>query len=85
MADGDAVALRLSSRQNLTMPLERLGLSENTRHDVEQMSARGEGMILVTGRTGSGKTTTVYPLLTRLAEKKRNIASIEDPVEYGVP
>jgi len=83
--DGEAVALRLASRTNLSLPLENLGLAERPRREVDELLNRGEGMILVTGRTGSGKTTTVYSLLSKLATGKRNIASIEDPVEYSVP
>lgn len=81
---GEALALRLASRTNLSMPLENLGLYESAQHDIEELLRKGEGLTLVTGRTGAGKTTTVYSLLSRLASEQKNIASIEDPVEYSV-
>lgn len=82
---GDAIALRISPKANLALPLENLGLALEDQEKIQRLLRRGEGIILVTGPTGSGKTTTVYAMLHRLASASRNIVSIEDPVEYQVP
>lgn len=82
---GEAVALRLFIRESLLRPINALGLSNVALTDVDRMLANGEGMVLVTGPTGSGKTTTVYSLLSELGSDSRNIVSIEDPVEYPIP
>lgn len=82
---GTAAALRLLSRDRALMPLEGLGLSEAAHQQVELMLRSGAGLVLVTGPTGSGKTTSIYSILNRLAGKGRNIVSIEDPVEFHLP
>jgi type II secretory ATPase GspE/PulE/Tfp pilus assembly ATPase PilB-like protein len=82
---GTAMALRLLSRDRALMPLEGLGLSGTARDAVERVLRMGAGLVLVTGPTGSGKTTTIYSLLNLLAGKGRNIVSIEDPVEFTLP
>jgi type II secretory ATPase GspE/PulE/Tfp pilus assembly ATPase PilB-like protein len=82
---GEAVALRLFSRGNLVRQLTGLGLSEPALAKVDCILRNGEGIVLVTGPTGSGKTTTVYTMLAELGSDTRNIVSIEDPVEYQVP
>jgi type II secretory ATPase GspE/PulE/Tfp pilus assembly ATPase PilB-like protein len=85
VAGGEAVALRLFSRDNIFFPLKELGLSRAALDAAERMVSTGEGIILVTGPTGAGKTTTVYSMLEILGGEERNIVSIEDPVEYAVP
>lgn len=85
VSGGDAVAMRISSRMHVGLPLENLGLPEGEQAKVDSLLRRGEGLLLVTGPTGAGKTTTVYAMLNRLGSTKRNIVSIEDPVEYLVP
>ena len=82
---GDAIALRISPKANVALPLENLGLHSPDQEKIQRLLRRGEGIILVTGPTGTGKTTTVYAMLHRLASASRNIVSIEDPVEYQVP
>jgi type II secretory ATPase GspE/PulE/Tfp pilus assembly ATPase PilB-like protein/nucleotide-binding universal stress UspA family protein len=82
---GEAVSLRLFSRGNLVRQLTGLGLSELDLVKVDRILRNGEGIVLVTGPTGSGKTTTVYTMLAELNGDSRNIVSIEDPVEYQVP
>jgi type II secretory ATPase GspE/PulE/Tfp pilus assembly ATPase PilB-like protein len=82
---GEAVSLRLFSRQNLVGQLTGLGLSQADLDKVDCTLRSGEGIMLVTGPTGSGKTTTVYTMLAELSGDNRNIVSIEDPVEYPVP
>lgn len=82
--DGDAVAMRLLYHSTLPRPLSTLGMSSATLQTVNEMLHQREGLILVTGPTGSGKTTTVYAMLESLGYGERNIVSIEDPVEYRV-
>ena len=82
VAGGEAVALRIFDRENVFRPLDRLGLSEQSLAVIDRITQRGEGLVLVTGPTGSGKTTTVYSMLQALDSGERNIVSIEDPVEY---
>jgi type IV pilus assembly protein PilB len=65
--------------------LEQLGLSESNLHDLRQALSRPHGMILVTGPTGSGKTTTLYSALNFMNSLEKNIMTIEDPVEYEIP
>ncbi len=85
VAGGEAVALRIFDREHVFHPLNQLGLSERSLSAVDRMLRRGEGIVLVTGPTGSGKTTTVYSMLETLGNGSRNIVSIEDPVEFAVP
>jgi type II secretory ATPase GspE/PulE/Tfp pilus assembly ATPase PilB-like protein len=82
---GTALALRILGRDRVLMSLEGLGLSRGARDAVEAMLRSGAGLVLVTGPTGSGKTTTIYSLLNLLATGGRNIVSIEDPVEFRLP
>lgn len=84
-SDGDAVALRLLKHESLPRPLGTLGMSSSTYAAVEEMLHHRPGLVLVTGPTGSGKTTTVYAMLQTLGPGNQNIVSIEDPVEYRVP
>jgi type II secretory ATPase GspE/PulE/Tfp pilus assembly ATPase PilB-like protein/nucleotide-binding universal stress UspA family protein len=79
---GESVALRLFERESVFRPLDRLGLTEQSLARIDQMLQRGEGLVLVTGPTGSGKTTTVYSMLDTLGGGDKNIVSIEDPVEF---
>jgi type II secretory ATPase GspE/PulE/Tfp pilus assembly ATPase PilB-like protein len=84
---GQSVCLRLQSETSMFRPLGELDLLENTYDDVTKLLHRGEGLVLVTGPTGAGKTTTVYSMLRELEshEHQRNIVTIEDPVEFKVP
>jgi len=83
--DGEAISLRVLSRHRLMRPTEELGLSPEGQARIEQILQHGEGLVLVTGPTGSGKTTTLYSMLHALDDGTRNIVSIEDPVEYNIP
>jgi len=82
VVSGEALALRIFDRESVFRPLERLGLSERSMSVIDGITQRAEGLVLVTGPTGSGKTTTVYSLLEALGRRERNIVSIEDPVEF---
>jgi type IV pilus assembly protein PilB len=76
------VVLRILDRQKGIVPLEKLGLEESQLELLRRMIARPEGIILVTGPTGSGKTTTLYSILNHINSDGVNIMTLEDPVEY---
>jgi general secretion pathway protein E/type IV pilus assembly protein PilB len=79
---GENIVLRILDRQKGIVPLEQLGLSEEHLHQLKLMIARPEGIILVTGPTGSGKTTTLYSVLNHINAEGIHIMTLEDPVEY---
>lgn len=79
---GENLVLRILDRQKGIVPLEYLGLPEETSANLRIMIARPEGIILVTGPTGSGKTTTLYSVLNHINTEGVNIMTLEDPVEY---
>ncbi len=81
-ASGERVVLRLLDRASVLHDLADLGLSPAIAAGIEALLARRHGIVLVTGPTGSGKTTTLYAALRRLASGERNVMTIEDPVEY---
>lgn len=79
---GENIVLRVLDRQKGLVPLEELGLEPGLLNVLRMMVARPEGIILITGPTGSGKTTTLYSLLNHLNTESSNIMTLEDPVEY---
>lgn len=79
---GENFVLRILDRAKSIVPLEKLDLAEENRNLLKLMMARPEGIILVTGPTGSGKTTTLYSMLNHLNKETVNIMTLEDPVEY---
>ncbi|HEY5996841.1 MAG TPA: type II secretion system ATPase GspE [Candidatus Deferrimicrobiaceae bacterium] len=81
---GERAVLRLLDRTNLVFGLEDVGLEGPDMEKVSRLLTRANGIILVTGPTGSGKTTTLYGALRRLDSETRNIITIEDPVEYQI-
>jgi len=81
-AFGERVVLRLLDRAGALRDLPDLGLAPATAARLERVLAQSHGIVLVTGPTGSGKTTTLYAALRRLAGGERNIMTIEDPIEY---
>lgn len=82
---GENVVLRILDRNKGIVPLDALGLTPPNFDALERMIARPEGLILVTGPTGSGKTTTLYSVLGHINTEDRNIMTLEDPVEYPTP
>lgn len=84
-ASGEGVVLRLLYRENISLDLDALGLAPDHREMVLQLISHAYGMLLVTGPTGSGKTTSLYTMLTRLNRPECKIITIEDPVEYRLP
>lgn len=82
---GEAVTLRLLDPQRGIISLERLGFPESIATTLKELAKLPNGLVLVTGPTGSGKTTTLYALLSCLIGTARNIITLEDPVEYELP
>jgi general secretion pathway protein E len=81
---GERVVLRLLDKQAGRLDLEHLGMNSDTRELINDLIHKPHGIILVTGPTGSGKTTTLYAGLTRLNDRSRNIMTVEDPIEYYI-
>lgn len=79
---GENIVLRILDSQKGIMAIDQLGLSETNLMALQLMIARPEGVILITGPTGSGKTTTLYSILKHLNREEVNIMTLEDPVEY---
>ena len=82
---GENIVLRVLDREKGVIPLEGLELPDESLRTLKIMMSRPEGIILVTGPTGSGKTTTLYSLLNYLSNEQINIMTLEDPVEYPFP
>jgi type II secretory ATPase GspE/PulE/Tfp pilus assembly ATPase PilB-like protein len=81
---GENIVLRVLDRERSIIPLERMGLRSATLEQLQLMMTRPEGILIVTGPTGSGKTTTLYSLLSHQNTEAVNIMTLEDPVEYPV-
>lgn len=81
---GESVVMRILDKQSMTIDLENIGLSERILSDFKAILERPNGIFLVTGPTGSGKTTTLYAALSRLNTVDRKILTVEDPVEYQI-
>ncbi len=82
---GENVVLRVLNKEQLVIGLESLGFSERNLSRFTQAISRPNGICLVTGPTGSGKTTTLYAALMRISTPERKIITLEDPVEYELP
>jgi general secretion pathway protein E/type IV pilus assembly protein PilB len=81
---GENIVLRILDKSASIVPLGQLGFSEHTMHLVHKSQTRPEGIIIVTGPTGSGKTTTLYSMLNAVNTPDVNIQTLEDPVEYSL-
>jgi type IV pilus assembly protein PilB len=81
---GEKIVMRLLDKSSLLLSLTDLGFSDDTFQRFEKMIHRPYGLVLVTGPTGSGKTTTLYSALKQLSSVEKNIVTIEDPVEYQI-
>jgi len=82
--NGENIVLRVLDREKSIIPMERMGLRPETLDELKIMMTRPEGIVIVTGPTGSGKTTTLYSLLSHRNTEAVNIMTLEDPVEYPV-
>jgi general secretion pathway protein E len=81
---GERVVMRLLDKQAGRLELGRLGMNSTTLTELDALIHRPHGIVLVTGPTGSGKTTTLYAALSRLDAKTLNIMTVEDPIEYDL-
>lgn len=81
---GEKVVMRLTNKENLTRDKKSLGLNDDDMRKFEQMLSHPHGIILVTGPTGSGKSTTLYTALSELNKETVNIVTVEDPVEANI-
>ncbi len=81
---GERVVLRLLDKQAGRLDLGSLGMDPETQHIMDELIHKPHGIILVTGPTGSGKTTTLYAALERINDNTRNIMTVEDPIEYYI-
>ncbi len=82
---GERVVMRILEQSSTVLELEQLGFSERSRNLIEKLIFRKYGIILVTGPTGHGKSTTLSACLVKLNSPERNIMTVEDPIEYQIP
>ena len=82
---GEKVAIRVLDGRSAVLTLEGMGFLPDERERIERLLDAREGLVLVTGPTGSGKTTTLYAALRRLQQRGVNIVTVEDPIEYRLP
>jgi len=82
---GERIVLRILEQSTTVLGLEQLGFSDRSRGLIENLISRKYGIILVTGPTGSGKSTTLSACLSKLNSPEKNILTVEDPVEYQIP
>jgi len=83
--NGENVVLRILDKNAALLQLENLGFEEDVFEVVNKLLSNAYGIILVTGPTGSGKTTTLYAALNRLSTIEKNVITLEDPIEYRIP
>ena len=82
---GEKIAMRLLDSERGVKPIDQLGLSKRNLKMMQDAIKKPYGLILITGPTGSGKSTTLYSMMNELDKEKSNIVSLEDPVEYHMP
>jgi type IV pilus assembly protein PilB len=82
---GEKVVIRILDSANANIPLEAIGFSPEELKKMEDIISRPQGIVLITGPTGSGKTTTLYGILNHIKSVEDNITTIEDPIEYELP
>ncbi|MEI7709603.1 MAG: GspE/PulE family protein [bacterium] len=82
---GEKIVMRILDAEKGVKPLDQLGLSEANLNLIHEALKKPYGLILITGPTGSGKSTTLYSMMNELDREKSNVVSLEDPVEYHMP
>jgi len=85
VAEGERVVLRLLNRESSVMSLDKLGMPAPIRASFAALLHEANGLVIVCGPTGSGKTTTLYTAIRQLDTRSRNVLTIEDPIEYQLP
>jgi len=85
IAHGERVVMRILEKGNFMFSLEQLGMDERDHKLMDRLITSSHGIILVTGPTGSGKSTTLYSALARVNSPDKNIITVEDPIEYLIP
>lgn len=84
-AYNESIVMRLLNPKSIAVPLEELGIEERTLKSLMEQINRPNGMLLITGPTGSGKTTTLYAFMKKISTPDIKIITIEDPIEYHLP
>jgi type IV pilus assembly protein PilB len=84
-AHGENIVLRLLDKNKNIVPFKRVDISDHARRCINAAVAKPEGIVLVTGPTGSGKTTTLYSVLSSVSTEDVNVMTLEDPIEYPLP
>lgn len=82
---GESLAIRVQDRERSLLGLNDLGMGTRQLHALASLIEAPSGLVLVTGPTGAGKTTTLYAILQRLADRTRKVVTVEDPIEYDLP
>jgi len=82
---GESIVLRILDKGALKLEFQALGFTPNNQTRIESLIQRPHGIILVTGPTGSGKTTTLYTALRHVNAKEKSVFTLEDPIEYQMP
>ena len=83
--DGENLVLRILDKANIILGLDHLGLMEENKATIRRLASKPHGIVLASGPTGSGKTTTLYSMLREINALEKNILTIEDPIEYRLP
>jgi len=84
-AFGEKIAIRILDKSGLILDLNKMGFSESNLKKWLDLIKRPEGLILITGPTGSGKTSTLYATLARISTPEKSVVTVEDPIEYNLP
>jgi type IV pilus assembly protein PilB len=84
-AFGEKIGIRILDKSTVVLNLQKMGFSLNNLKRWQELIARPEGLILITGPTGSGKTTTLYATLGRISTAEKSVVTVEDPIEYNLP
>jgi type IV pilus assembly protein PilB len=82
---GEKIVMRILDKSSVLLGLNKLGFSPDVQSKLEELVTQPNGMLLTTGPTGSGKTTTLYSILNKINSAEKNIITVEDPVEYQLP
>lgn len=85
VSNGENIVIRILDKTNFLIPLSDLGYSDNNISILQHVLQKKDGLIIITGPTGSGKTTSLYAILSMIQSKSVNVMTLEDPIEYELP